>query len=184
MQHNSKELLNGSVPGLSQGEHGTRCAAFERRRRHPARPENNHKGRSRPRLLSAGAAETAHNVKAVMGGILCVDGVFHTRRRLLFHAGRRAPVPGKPSQINRTKGDERDLLTVISLQNEDFMSGRKFLLRLTGCSAQADGTRRGAEGVKTTWRVLHLPTASLWDAPAPEEREGSEEADQPEHTLT
>lgn len=98
----------------SGSEHRTCCAAF-RCCCHPARPENNHKSCSCLRLLSAGAAETAHNMKAVMDGILCMDGLFRTSRLLLFHAGWRASMAGKPSQINWTKGDKRDLLTKIKL---------------------------------------------------------------------
>lgn len=50
------------------------------------------------------------SVKAVMDGILCMDGLFQTRQGA---GGRRVFMPGTPSLINWTKGDEGDLLTII-----------------------------------------------------------------------
>lgn len=41
------------------------------------------------------------SVKAVMDGILCMDGLFQTRQGA---GGRRVFMPGKPSLINWTKG--------------------------------------------------------------------------------
>lgn len=98
-KHMSKTKLNekGSVSC-------TTCGAELKRSSRPAPPENNHKsGCCCPRLLSAGAAETAHSMNAVMDGILCTDGLFQTRRGA---GGRRVFMPGKPSLINWTKGPE------------------------------------------------------------------------------